>query len=249
MIVSISIFVASPSPPVVFRHHNFPCLPPSYHSPDIFCHIIVLFFFFLLSYSFHAFLYFQLLIWLICFVWWIELKANTRRHLAFHNRVLYCLSLSVRNFFISCLPPSPTLLLSLSSNCCRLRRVVSVFISVVGDSPRCYCLQFNRVRLIPQSTSLARQLSIQNHMKKDCLQKRATTITVYTIKIYLLLCPSLSPCPSLWKLNPYNCNSLSIGRSFYHCLCYCVVFLCLFVRIECRVLRRNKYLLLVLLYK
>ena len=68
--------------------------------PTLLCHIIVLFFFFLLLYSFHAFLYFKLLIWLIHFVWWIELKENKRQHPVFHIHMVAVLMTSLSPSFL-----------------------------------------------------------------------------------------------------------------------------------------------------
>ena len=88
--------------------------------------------FFLLSFIMFipSFLYFKLLIWLIHFLRWTELKANKRQHLVFHIHVLVVSlwrlnivlfnsvassSLSLLSFPLMLLSPSPSSL-SLSSS-------------------------------------------------------------------------------------------------------------------------------------
>jgi len=100
-IVFVIIFVSSPSPPT---HHPIVIveLSPSlsrllsYNLPFLFVLSLLSYspllhcrFIFCVFYSFHACVfYFKLLIWLIHFVRWTELKANKRQHLAFHIHVL-----------------------------------------------------------------------------------------------------------------------------------------------------------------
>ena len=107
--------------------------------------------------------------------------------------------------------PSPSLRLR-----CRLRLYLRL-----QDSP-CHNL-FDSIVSVrsDKSTSLARRLSIQCHMIRNCSQKKE----LHNNSLYNW---NRSPSPSLFmsvsvslfKVSPYNCISMLLVNSFYHSLCW-----------------------------